>query len=118
MRLQAVALFPPQFNEQVQQYGGKGEVLTRQTLELVRHQMATLESEPVLIQCDKHGGRNYYGSALQEAFPEYLVEVRRESRAQSVYRWGPPAAADGNQVYRQGGLVFCQLPWPRWQPSI
>lgn len=90
LRLQAVALFPPQFNEQVEQYGGKGEVLTRQTLDLVRRQISTLDGEPVLIQCDKHGGRNYYGSALQEAFPEYLVEVRRESRAQSVYRWGPP----------------------------
>ncbi len=90
LRLQAVALFPPQFNEEVEQYGGKGELLTRQTLDLVRRQVSTLEGEPILIQCDKHGGRNYYGPALQEAFPEYLVEVRRESRAQSVYRWGPP----------------------------
>jgi len=39
--------------------------------------------------CDKHGGRNRYGPALQHQFPDDLVEVHGESRAVSVYRWGP-----------------------------
>jgi hypothetical protein len=42
-----------------------------------------------IVQCDKHGGRNGYLPVLQTVFPEYLVEVVRESRAVSIYRWGP-----------------------------
>ena len=64
--------------------------MTRQTLELVRRQMESLQDDEILIHCDKHGGRNYYAPALQQVFPEYLIEVRKESRWQSIYRWGPP----------------------------
>ena len=90
LKLQAVALFPQQFNEESEQLGGKGGLLTHHTLDLVRRQLALLEDEAVLIQCDKHGGRNHYAPALQHTFPEYLLEVCKEGRAQSVYRWGPP----------------------------
>lgn len=88
LQLQAVALFPQQFNDQSEQLGGKGGLLTHHTLDLVRRQLAPLEEGPVLIQCDKHGGRNHYAPALQHAFPEFLMEVRKEGRAESVYRWG------------------------------
>ena len=44
----------------------------------------------VLIICDKHGGRNRYGPLLQQQFPSALIEVHGESRAASIYRWGPP----------------------------
>ena len=88
LKLQAVALFPEQFNEESEQLGGKGGLLTHHTLALVRRQMATLEDGAVLIQCDKHGGRNHYAAALQHTFPEHLLEVCQEGRAQSVYRWG------------------------------
>jgi hypothetical protein len=43
----------------------------------------------LVVQCDKFGGRNRYAPLLQTTFPEYLVEVLRESRALSLYRWGP-----------------------------
>ena len=89
LKLQAVALFPRQFNEESEQLGGKGGLLTHHTLALVRRQLATLEEDAVLIQCDKHGGRNHYAPALQHTFPEHLLEVCKEGRAQSVYRWGP-----------------------------
>ena len=90
LKLQAVAVFPQQFNEESEQLGGKGALLTHHTLALVRRQLETLEDEAVLIQCDKHGGRNHYASALQHTFPEHLLEVCKEGRAQSVYRWGSP----------------------------
>lgn len=90
LKLQAVALFPQQFNEESEQLGGKGGLLTHHTLALVRRQLATLDDGAVLIQCDKHGGRNHYAPALQHTFPEHLLEVCKEGRAQSVYRWGPP----------------------------
>jgi hypothetical protein len=90
-RLRAVAIFPQQFNELVDRHGNKAAALSHVTLSLVRELIAPLGDEPLLINCDKHGGRNKYGSLLQEHFADWLVEVRHEGRASSVYRWGPPA---------------------------
>jgi hypothetical protein len=44
-------------------------------------------NEPVIVVCDKHGGRNRYGRLLQQQFVDTLVEVYEESMAESVYRW-------------------------------
>lgn len=85
-------VFPQQFNEQVALQGSKGIVLSRVTLQLMADALAALEPEPVLAICDKHGGRNQYQALLQQAYPDVLVEVHGESREESVYRWGPPAA--------------------------
>lgn len=93
VRLVAVcsdAVFPERFNDLVDQLGSKGTVLSRLTINLVKQLMATLGDQAILVQCDKHGGRNKYGPLLQDAFPDYLVEIRGEGRSQSVYRWGPP----------------------------
>jgi hypothetical protein len=87
--VQACAIFPAQFNALVDQLGNKASLLSRATFELVARQLQSLGEEPVLIQCDKHGGRNRYGPQLQQAFPESLVEGGEESRERSVYRWGP-----------------------------
>ena len=90
MRLRAAAIFPQQFNELVDRHGNKATALSHVTLTLLRDLLAPLGDEPLLIHCDKHGGRNKYGPLLQEIFPDFLVEVRHEGRASSVYRWGPP----------------------------
>ncbi len=82
-------VFPAEFNRLVALYGGKGEVLSRLTVELVADQLARVEQEPALAICDKHGGRNRYGELLQRRFPDCLIEVAGESRRASVYRWGP-----------------------------
>src|SRR6185503_12684521 len=67
------------------------EVLSMRTLELVQRIWESTDEPMTVVQCDKHGGRNNYVRILQTLFPEYLVEVRRESREASIYRWGPPA---------------------------
>jgi ribonuclease HII len=77
------------FNDLLDGHGNKATLLSRVTLELVDELLASLADGPVLIHCDKHGGRNHYGALLQQTFPEYLVEVRGECRAQSIYRFGP-----------------------------
>lgn len=77
------------FNALLARHGNKAEVLSRLTLELVAEMLAPLPPAHVLIHCDKHGGRNCYAALLQETFPEHLVEIYGEARAQSVYRWGP-----------------------------
>jgi ribonuclease HII len=83
-------VFPDEFNDLVRHYDSKGAALTHLTLELVTRLIAPLEEGPISIVCDKHGGRNCYGRALAQHFPDPLIEVRGESRTQSVYRFGPP----------------------------
>jgi ribonuclease HIII len=88
--VEADAVFPHEFNELVKRYQSKGELLSTRTLELVQRLWQSTDDAMTVVQCDKHGGRNNYVPILQTLFPEYLVEVRRESRATSIYRWGAP----------------------------
>jgi hypothetical protein len=93
VRLAAVrsrAIFEGEFNELVERHGSKGAALSHQTLALAAGAIEALPSGPVSVICDKHGGRNRYGQLLAAHFPEWLIEVRGEGRARSVYRFGPP----------------------------
>ncbi len=93
VRLLAVrsrAVFAHQFNDLVQQYGSKGAALSHETLALAAAIIEPLPAAPISLVCDKHGGRNCYGALLAEHFPEWLIEVRREGRQRSIYRFGPP----------------------------
>jgi len=111
-------VFPEEFNALTEHYGTKGAALSHVSIELVREVMtlatsATTNAGEVVervtercvgsspsppsppsptasITCDKHGGRNRYGALLQHHFPEELIEVIKESRPASRYRWGPP----------------------------
>ena len=85
----ARVVFPEEFNRRVDAVGSKGTLLSEVTLELIKKCGEWGIGELVTIRCDKHGGRSRYGPLLQATFPEYLIEVVREGRAQSVYRWGP-----------------------------
>ncbi len=85
------AIFEEEFNRLCQQHGSKGTLLSHVTLRLVAEVLASVGDEPVLVVCDKHGGRNRYADALGAHFPEYSIEVRGESRHESVYRFGPPS---------------------------
>ena len=86
--LKSRAVFPEQFNRSTDEFGNKAEALSKITLSLVASMLQHCAGEPVLIVCDKHGGRNYYGRLLQQQFPDTLVEVCHESTAESIYRWG------------------------------
>ena len=90
LTVRSCAVFPERFNSAVRQHGNKSAALSKLTLELVRTLIEPLDDEAIIVRCDKHGGRDRYGPLLQETFPEYLVEVRHEGRAQSKYAWGPP----------------------------
>jgi ribonuclease HII len=86
-RLRAVAIFPGQFNDLVDQFGNKASVLSHVTIELARELMDSCNGQSVLIHCDKHGGRNRYLAILQHFFPDSLIQVVEEGRQQSIYRW-------------------------------
>ncbi|HEX3725106.1 MAG TPA: hypothetical protein VHV08_02640 [Pirellulales bacterium] len=89
LAIKSRAVFPEQFNASTVRCGNKGEALSTITLELAADVLAKCGDEPVVVVCDKHGGRNFYSRLLQQRFSEYLVEVHHESRAESIYRWGP-----------------------------
>ena len=83
------AVFPQEFNQLVEHHGSKGAALSHATLDLTAGLVVPLKSGPISIVCDKHGGRNRYSHLLAEHFPEWLIEIYGESRAKSVYRFGP-----------------------------
>ncbi|QJW95332.1 hypothetical protein [Frigoriglobus tundricola] len=78
----------PRFNRMVDEYGSKGTVLGRGLIELLGALTGAVpqDGEPLLFACDKQGGRNFYGSILQEAFPDGWVVAERESADESRYR--------------------------------
>jgi hypothetical protein len=90
--LRSRVLDAAEFNEGVAASGSKGAVLSQATVQLIADvleddMLEDREQERVLILCDKHGGRNYYGPLLQRQFPDPLIEVRLESQARSIYRF-------------------------------
>lgn len=103
--LKSRALFPDEFNRINDLLGNKSETLSQTTLGLLADVLAGCEDEPVLVVCDKHGGRNAYGRLLQQQFPDPLIEVRRESGPESVYRW-QRGTATVEARFRVGGEEF------------
>jgi hypothetical protein len=87
--IRSCAVFPERFNRVVEHHNNKAAALSHLTLSLVARIAEPLTDDELFIVCDKHGGRNEYGALLQQHFPEWLVEVHREGRDESIYRWGP-----------------------------
>lgn len=103
--VRARAIDAEEFNALIDRYGNKASALTAVSLELLGHVLENQSSGHAFIVCDKHGGRNRYGPALQRQFPEHLVEVRSESRGESRYTFGP-ADARIDVRFRKGGEAF------------
>lgn len=84
------AVFPEEFNRLCDARGTKGAALSHVTLALAADLARTIDSGPISVVCDKHGGRNRYADLLADHFPDDFIEIHGESRAWSVYRFGPP----------------------------
>lgn len=69
--------------------GNKSDLVTGCHLELLQRACAEFDGNSVLVQSDKHGGRNRYAAALSHRWDGDWVETVRESAEQSVYRVGP-----------------------------
>lgn len=85
----AASIVPaPEFNRICDAGGSKGAVLGLGLVELIPSVLEKLprDEEPVLIHCDKHGGRNYYAQVLQEVFPNGWIVPGRESAEESRYQ--------------------------------
>ena len=105
--MRSVAIFPERFNALIDRFDTKGGALSFETLKLVRQQLPGIESGPIVVHCDKHGGRNRYASVLQTVFPDVLPVIVREARPQSVYRWGPPARPIEIRFTAKGESALC-----------
>ncbi|QDT15387.1 hypothetical protein [Alienimonas californiensis] len=82
--LHADVLFAPRFNADLVRLGGKGRLLTGASLGLLARVWDPATAPPTRVECDKHGGRNFYAAALAEAFDE-LPAIVREGAAGSEY---------------------------------
>jgi len=82
--------FPEEFNRLCDEHGTKGAALSHVTLGLAAELSRPLGAEPISVLCDKHGGRNRYADLLADHFPDHFIEIHGESRARSIYRFGPP----------------------------
>ena len=90
LAIAARPLFAAEFNQRCAELDNKSTLLSHVTLGLVRDLIAEHKlDEPLLVHCDKHGGRNRYAALLQHFFPDELVQVIAEAREKSVYRFGP-----------------------------
>lgn len=85
--VRSAIVYADRFNGLLASCGNKSSALSEVTLDLVADAITEL-SGPILVRCDKHGGRNKYGPLLQQRFPESLMLVRKESRAESRYETG------------------------------
>ncbi|MDR0522525.1 MAG: hypothetical protein LBH00_11845 [Planctomycetaceae bacterium] len=78
---------PAEFNRMLDRFGSKGSLLSDTTLRLITEQIARITSDsPILVLCDKHGGRNHYLDLLTAFFPGAFIRIIQESRESSVYR--------------------------------
>ena len=80
---------PEEFNRLLDRFDSKGSLLSHVTLRLIADQLAKpadKKDTPVLVLCDKHGGRNRYLDILTEFFPGEFIQAVQESRESSVYR--------------------------------
>lgn len=77
----------PRFNRTCDECGSKATVLSRGFVELLGGVFRDLptDDEPMVVTCDKQGGRNFYAGMVQEAFPEGWVVAEVESPAESRY---------------------------------
>ena len=92
IRLHAIAsdaVFPKRFNELLLLHESKGTALSHVSLNLASHVIGSLDSGPIAVVCDKHGGRNRYGRLLEEYFPDWRIECCEEGRDRSEYAFGP-----------------------------
>lgn len=114
----------PRFNRVCDENGSKGAVLAHGLVsllarvpQLVNPPVEGIADQPVVIHCDKLGGRNYYAALVQQAFPDGWVVAERESMDESRYRvegLGRPVTvtfcprADGGSVAVALASMLCK----------
>jgi len=79
---------PRRWNRATRETDNKATVLSRLSLQLLRRVWNPDDPTPTIVFADKHGGRNRYGSLLDECLDGQMVWCQGESRDESIYRVG------------------------------
>jgi len=79
---------PAEFNQLLDEGLNKSDILSRITLELAARLAAQAHDEPVVIWCDRHGGRRRYAAQVARAFDAPLVQPLSETASSSRYACG------------------------------
>jgi len=80
---------PAEFNRLLDEGLNKSDILSRITLELAARLDGRAHNEPVVIWCDRHGGRRRYAAQVTRAFDTPLVQPLEETPRCSRYACGP-----------------------------
>lgn len=90
---QVHVVMPDEFNKAVDLSGSKATVLADGIIRFLQHIQEASQNpnvpnrdSPVIVTCDKLGGRNFYAPILQEAFPDGWPVAVVEGAAESRYR--------------------------------
>ncbi len=79
---------PRRFNRLLAEYGTKGVLLSKLSMQLLSRVIDFDHPQPTLVIADKHGGRNRYDELLEEIAGERFIVRETEARAASSYRIG------------------------------
>lgn len=80
-------IHPSEFNKQLSLGLNKSDILSKVTLTLAaKLQSLRNTHEPVLIWCDRHGGRKHYASIISQYFDCPLVFPIEETQRRSAYK--------------------------------
>jgi hypothetical protein len=78
-------LHPGAFNHLLDAGLNKSDILSQTTLDLAASLRALAPGEPVLVWCDRHGGRKAYAPLVGRHFAAPLVQTLEETPARSRY---------------------------------
>jgi len=126
---------PAEFNSRLDRGLNKSDILSEVTLGLAAMLLATAdEGEPVVVWCDRHGGRRRYAALVSRAFDDPLVQPLDETAERSCYRFGaahriefsvggearlPVALASMTAKYvRELAMLAFNEFWQRRQPGL
>jgi hypothetical protein len=82
---------PREFNAMLDCGLNKSDILSAVTLDLAAALVAAADDAPVLVWCDRHGGRRRYAPVVSRAFAAPLVRTVEETAARSAYLLDEPA---------------------------
>jgi hypothetical protein len=126
---------PAAFNAELDRGLNKSDILSQVTLDLAADLAALAHAgEPVVIWCDRHGGRRRYAPQVSRAFATPLVQPLEEQPHRSGYAIGggrtiefsvggerrlPVAVASMTAKYvRELAMLAFNDFWQRRQPSL
>jgi hypothetical protein len=83
--IRSVVVPAPRFNRLLDEWRVKSGVVSAAVIELLKSALNLPGDEPIHINCDKLGGRNFYAPLLNEAFAGAWINVVREGPEQCEY---------------------------------